>query len=88
MSVGLQAPPDFIYVSMQAEKPEKKTFIPSPSVRTLKIQPKVRETRESQTITSEIKLSGNWLEELGFHYGKKVVVTTMKDLLIIRVQED
>ena len=56
------------------------------AVRSLKIQPKVRDNRWSRTISSEIRLCGKWLKELGFHHGKRVSVTTMRGELIIRVE--
>ena len=67
-------------------KRERKAGIQRPAVRSLKIQPKIRDNQYSRTIAPELKLCGNWLDELGFHSGKRVVVTTMKELLIIRVQ--
>ena len=69
-------------------KSERKAGITRPAVRSLKIQPKIRDNQNSRTIAPEIKLCGSWLEELGFHHGKRVVVTTMKGLLIIRVQSE
>ena len=69
-------------------KRERKAGIQRPPVRSLKIQPKIRDNQYSRTIAPEIKLCGNWLEELGFRHGKRVVVTTMKELLIIRLQSD
>ena len=61
----------------------KKKFQARQTVRYLKIQPKFRVNRWSKSIAPEIKLCGNWLQELGFQYGKKVTVTTMNELLII-----
>jgi hypothetical protein len=69
-------------------KSEKKSGIRRPDVRSLKIQPKIRVNRWSDTTAPEIKLYGTWLEELGFHPGKRVIVTTMKELLIITLQPD
>ena len=75
-------------MDMRTGNEEKKAATSRPDVRSLKIQPKVRGNRWSQTIAPEIKLCGRWLEELGFRCGKRVVVTTMEDLLIIRVQSE
>jgi hypothetical protein len=58
-----------------------------PEVRSLKIQPKIRENRWSSTTVPEIKLCGNWLEKLGFTPEQRVNITTMNKLLIIRVDE-
>jgi toxic protein SymE len=73
---------------MQTSKQEKKAGVRRPDVRSLKIQPRIRDNRWSRTTAPEIKLCGSWLEQLGFHYGKRVVVTTMKELLIIRLQSE
>ncbi len=73
---------------MRTNKSDRKADVCQPDVRTLKIQPKIRENRWSQTTAPEIKLCGNWLEQLGFHHGKRVVITTMKELLIIRLQPE
>ena len=72
---------------MQTLKRQRKSAPRRPSVRYLKIQPKFRANRWSQSITPEIKLCGNWLQELGFQYGEKVTVTTMNELLIIRIDK-
>jgi hypothetical protein len=73
---------------MQTKKSAKKSGVPRPAVRSLKIQPKIRVNRWCDTTAPEIKLYGTWLEQLGFHPGKRVVVTTMKELLIITLQPD
>ena len=73
---------------MQNIKQGRKSGVRRPNVRCLKIQSRIRDTRWSRNIAPEIKLCGNWLEELGFEYGKKVVVTTMEGLLIIRLQAE
>ena len=59
-----------------------------PRVRTLKIQPKTIVNVFNSKHVPEIKLCGNWLEELGFHHGKRVCITSMNGLLIIRLQTD
>jgi hypothetical protein len=73
---------------MQTNKQKKKSGVRRPDVRSLKIQPKIRVNRWCDTTAPEIKLYGTWLEQLGFHPGKRVVVTTMKELLIITLQTD
>jgi hypothetical protein len=69
-------------------KSEKKSGIRRPDVRSLKIQPKIRVNLWSDTTAPEIKLYGTWLEQLGFHPENCVIVTTMKELLIITLQPD
>jgi hypothetical protein len=56
-------------------------------VRSLTIQPQNRINPKSQTIVPEIRLRGNWLEELGFIPHQKVNITTGQRILIIRVEE-
>ena len=56
---------------MQNIKQGRKFGVRRPNVRCLKIQSRIRDTRWSRNIAPEIKLCGNWLEELGFEYGKK-----------------
>jgi hypothetical protein len=56
-------------------------------VRSLKIQPHFRVNKESTKQVPEIKLSGNWLEKLGFIPEERASITTMTGLLIIRREE-
>jgi hypothetical protein len=67
--------------------PEKKKTIRRPDVRSLKIQPDTKFNRWSQTTVPVIRLSGVWLENLGFTPEQRVTVTTMNKLLIIRLDE-
>jgi len=64
---------------------DKRKTIRKADVRSLKIQPKRR--YNSRKDVPEIKLCGNWLQELGFEYGARVTITTMPNLLIIRTTE-
>jgi len=41
-----------------------------------------------EQVAPEIKHHGTWLDQLGFHPGKRVVVTTMKELVIITLQPE
>lgn len=59
-----------------------------PGVRVLKIYPKFRDNLYSKKEVPQIKLCGNWLLQHGFEMGKSISVTTMPQLLIIRVQPD
>ena len=71
------------------EKVNKKPTVRRPDVRSLKIQPKYRVNQwRDATAAPEIKLCGAWLEQLGFHCGMRVTVTTMKELLIITLQSE
>jgi hypothetical protein len=65
----------------------KKAKSKRPAVRSLKIQLQVRNNSLEEKIVPEIRLCGNWLEELGFIPEKGVNITTRKKLLIIRVEE-
>jgi len=68
--------------------PEKKKVSKQPEVRSLKIQPVIKFNRCSQTTVPFIRLSGHWLEKLGFSPDQRVNVTTMNKLLIISLDED
>jgi len=66
---------------------EKRKTTKRPEVRSLKIQPDVRFNEWSQTTVPVIRLSGVWLDRLGFTPLQRVTVTTMNKLLIIRLEE-
>lgn len=68
---------------LQQTPPRKKT-----EIRSLKIQPKIRFNKYSQKEVPEIKLCGEWLEKLGFVYGRRVSITTMHQMLVIRLEEE
>lgn len=72
---------------MQVDKIEKKDHVLTkvqPSVRHLKIYPVYRENKYEYVKTAEIRLSGKWLERLGFLQGQRVKVITRQGLLIVR----
>jgi len=71
---------------MRTNKKDGKFNDRRPNVKSLKIQLKIRfgKYRDSKDVP-EIKLCGNWLSKLGFHHGRRVLVTTMNELLIIRL---
>ncbi|MBL7698669.1 MAG: SymE family type I addiction module toxin [Chitinophagaceae bacterium] len=73
---------------MEPNKNTKKNPIKRPDVRSLKIQTRHRSTHWSDSTAPEIKLCGHWLEQLGFTTGKRVVITTMKELLIINLHPE
>ena len=74
---------------MQTNKRVKKSGVSRPAVRSLKIQPKYRVNQwRDSSVAPEIKLCGTWLEQLGFQCGKRVTVTTMKEVLIIKLQTE
>ncbi|GAB3416163.1 SymE family type I addiction module toxin [Niabella aquatica] len=66
---------------------DKRKTIRRPDVRSLKIQPDIKINRWSQTTVPVIKLSGLWLDRLGFAPEQRVTVTTMDKLLIMRLDE-
>ncbi|WP_425571135.1 SymE family type I addiction module toxin [Olivibacter ginsenosidimutans] len=68
--------------------PKKKKVSRQPKVRSLKIQPVIKFNRFSQTTVPIIRLSGLWLDKLGFSPDQRVRVTTMNKLLIISLDED
>lgn len=67
--------------------PEKKKASRRPEVRSLKIQPTVKINKWCQTTVPIIKLSGVWLDRLGFSPEQRITVTTWNKLLIIRLEE-
>jgi hypothetical protein len=73
---------------MQTSKKERCSTIRRPDVRSLKIQPRCREGVFNSKDVPEIRLCGEWLNKLGFAHGRRVVVTTMNELLIIRLQNE
>lgn len=66
------------------EKKEQKTTPCEQRVRTFKIHPLYRKNRDEYVKTAEIRLSGNWLERLGFLQGQRVKVITRQGMLIVR----
>jgi len=73
---------------MRTNKKETRPTVRRPEVRSLKIQPRVRESVYPSKNVPEIRLCGEWLKKLGFAHGRRVVVATMNELLIIRLQEE
>lgn len=66
---------------------ERKRTIKRPEVRSLKIQPDFKIRQYSTTTVPVIRLSGVWLDKLGFAPEQRVTVTTMEKLLIIKLDE-
>jgi len=50
----------------------------------VKLQPKYRALSYGQKIVPELKISGVWLEQLGFKAGESVSITVREELLIIQ----
>jgi len=61
---------------------KKETTSKRPEVRSLKIQPDIKVNRWSQTTVPVIRLSGVWLDKLGFTPEHRVTVTTMANCLL------
>lgn len=57
-----------------------------PDVRSIKISTLKRINEWSETTVPFIRLSGNWLQSLGFNPHDRITVTTMTGLLIIKVE--
>jgi hypothetical protein len=53
----------------------------------IKLQPKYRQLAYSVKIVPELKISGIWLEKLGFEAGQTVSITTRNQELIIKPSE-
>jgi hypothetical protein len=71
---------------MRTSKLQRKPGVRRPEVRSIKIQPKYRVNVKFNKRVPEIRFSGNWLERLGFEEGKRVSVTIMEGLLIVRLE--
>ena len=54
----------------------------------VKLQPKHRQLAYSTKIVPELKISGVWLEEIGFKAGDTVNITVREELLIIQPFKD
>ena len=50
----------------------------------VKLQPRHRALSYGQKIVPELKISGVWLEQLGFKAGESVSITVREELLIIQ----
>jgi len=50
----------------------------------VKLQPRHRALSYGQKIVPELKISGVWLERLGFKAGESVSITVREELLIIQ----
>lgn len=57
-------------------------------VKKVKLQPKYRQLTYSQKTVPELKISGVWLEDLGFKSGDTVNITTCEGTLIIKPESD
>lgn len=53
--------------------------------RILKIQPEYRKNKFSRKLTTvpSLKLSGNWLDDAGFHTGKIIHVHVENNVLVV-----
>ena len=76
-----------LILSMRTSRKEKKSVVHS-KVRSLTIQPRFRESVFASKHVPEIRLCGEWLKKLGFVQGRKVIITTMNELLIVRLESE
>ncbi len=53
----------------------------------VKLQPKYRQLAYNVKVVPELKISGVWLEELGFEIGQTLSITTRNQKLIIKPAE-
>jgi len=60
------------------------------NIRVLKIQPEYRKNKLTRKLTPvpSVKLSGNWLEDAGFHTGKEIHVYVENNCLVIHSIEE
>ena len=57
-------------------------------IKKVKLQPKYRELAHSQKTVPELKISGVWLEDLGFKPRATVNITACEGELIIKPESD
>jgi hypothetical protein len=76
----------YLNLKVMRTSQNKKTKQPL-ATRSLKIQPDIKINRWSQTTVPVIRLSGVWLDKLGFSPQQRVRITTFNKLLIIRLEE-
>jgi hypothetical protein len=69
---------------MQTDKTKKPA---RPQVRSLKILPQLRINQFSRTPIAELRMRGAWLIKLGFVPEKRVTITTMDKMMIIKVDD-
>lgn len=65
-------------------KMAKIIFMAEKATRRLKIQPKYRSMAYGSKIIPELKLSGVWLEAIGFKAGSRVSITIEENQLTIK----
>jgi len=58
-------------------------------IRVLKIQPEYRKNKLTRKLTPvpSLKLSGNWLDDAGFHTGKIIHVHVENNVLVVNAVE-
>jgi hypothetical protein len=61
--------------------------IAQPKVRRIKILPQMRINQWSTTPIAELRMRGLWLIEMGFVPEKRVTITTMNKMMIIKVDD-
>ena len=71
---------------MSETKEVKKAVGPRSHERSIKIQSRNRESFDETVGVPEIRLCGIWLQEHGFCKGRRVIVTPMKEQLILTLQ--
>ena len=69
---------------MQIDKTKK---IVQPKLRRIKILPQMRTNQWSKTPIAELRIRGLWLIEMGFVPEKRVTITTMEKMMIIKVDD-
>ena len=66
------------------DKCENKNYFKFSMSKKIKLQPRLRRLAYNEKIVPELKISGVWLEEIGFKAGSIVNITIREELLIIQ----
>jgi uncharacterized membrane protein len=87
MLLGVRSTAGLFKIFKIMRTPENKKTKQPLATRSLKIQPDIKFNRWSQTTVPVIRLTGVWLNRLGFNPYQRVTITTKNKLLIIRLDE-
>jgi toxic protein SymE len=81
-------PPGLISLLMQTAQNDNSKHNNDQQVKMMKVYSVYRDNINHSFRVPEIKISGKWLEKLGFNYGKKIMVTVSEGSLTIQLLEE
>jgi toxic protein SymE len=80
-------PPGIIILLMQTGQNNNSKHNSDQQVKMMKVYSVFRDNVNHSFRVPQIRISGKWLEELGFNYGKHIVVTVDRGSLTIQLRE-